>query len=65
MGELEDQQMINCNRCKNTGRVQEEYVDTRLPTAPVALTTEARNEVVEIKKRWRECPECLGFQRHD
>lgn len=49
-----------CQRCKNTGRVLERYVDMPLapwpPDGPMV-----QNEQLEILQRWAECPECLGF----
>jgi len=55
--------MFNCKRCKNTGRITEEYwerpsLDKPLFTGEVKLTDV---EPIAIKMREVECPECLGF----
>jgi hypothetical protein len=51
--------MFDCARCRNTGRIREQYTDPQPVSAP--LTEFVSNATVEIKTRWRECPECLGF----
>ena len=52
--------MLNCMRCRNTGRVLEQWVEW--PTLRVAVTEEIVEPAVGvIRKRERECPECLGF----
>lgn len=52
--------MFYCKRCRNTGKVQEQYADFQEATAPVLLA-DVLVEAVPIRVREVECPECLGF----
>jgi DNA-directed RNA polymerase subunit RPC12/RpoP len=55
--------MFRCARCKNSGKIQDQYAEFKPLTVPLytGQTTVAVNEVAPIKTRTVECPECLGF----
>jgi DNA-directed RNA polymerase subunit RPC12/RpoP len=52
--------MFRCARCKNTGEIQEQYVDF-FPLEVVPTENIVTSKEFPIKTRTVECPECLGF----
>lgn len=53
--------MFRCERCKNTGKIQQQYADFGPLDEPPSMETVVPNREVPIKWRTVECPECLGF----
>lgn len=55
--------MFYCERCKNTGKIQQEYVERPPLTEPVFMGIVKSIDMtpLPIKQREVECPDCLGF----
>jgi DNA-directed RNA polymerase subunit RPC12/RpoP len=51
--------VFRCARCKNTGKILEQYADFPPLNAPSVDAVEP----LDIPIKWREveCPDCLGF----
>lgn len=54
--------MFRCERCKNTGKIREQYADFGTLGAPMTIE-EGHAELMDVPIKWRvvECPDCLGF----
>lgn len=55
--------MFDCRRCRNTGRITEQYYEPSDYHAPIGPSVDPRELTQEIKTREVECPDCLGFSQ--